>query len=95
MRYEMAASTQVEFPFHRGIARQRGRGFGGLAQVIGELEFFFFRVNISSQLQSVWVLTCWNLLCQKLEMLLVVEGISNCKECGKTNYAKTIGQWYH
>ena len=41
----MAASTQVEFPFHTGIARQRGRGFGGLAQVIGELKFFFFSLE--------------------------------------------------
>ena len=31
----MVASRQVEIPFYRGIVRQRGRGFGALAQVFG------------------------------------------------------------
>ena len=43
----MVASKQVEIPFYRGIGRQRGRGFGALAQVIGRL-----CVHITSQLQN-------------------------------------------
>ena len=31
----MVASRQVEIRFNRGIGRQRRRGFGALAQVIG------------------------------------------------------------
>ena len=31
----MVASRQVEIPFYRGAGRQRGRGLGALAQVIG------------------------------------------------------------
>ena len=31
----MVALRQVEIPYYRGIGRQRGRGFGALAQVIG------------------------------------------------------------
>ena len=31
----MVASRQVEIPFYRSVGRQRGRGFGALAQVIG------------------------------------------------------------
>ena len=31
----MVASRQVEIPFYRGVGRQRGRGFGALAQVFG------------------------------------------------------------
>ena len=31
----MIASRQVEIPYYRGVGRQRGRGFGALAQVIG------------------------------------------------------------
>ena len=31
----MVASRQIEIPFYRGVGRQRGRGFGALAQVIG------------------------------------------------------------
>ena len=44
----MVGSRQVEIPFYRGNGRQRGRGFGALGQVIGELQFQFC-VNISSQ----------------------------------------------
>ena len=31
----MVASRQVEITFYRGIGRQRGRGFGTLAQIFG------------------------------------------------------------
>ena len=31
----MVVSRQVEIPYYRGVGRQRGRGFGALAQVIG------------------------------------------------------------
>ena len=31
----MVASRQTEIPYYRGVGRQRGRGFGALAQVIG------------------------------------------------------------
>ena len=33
--YKMVASRQVEIPYYRAVGRQRGRGFGALAQVIG------------------------------------------------------------
>ena len=39
----MVASGQVEIPFYRGVGRQRGRGFGALAQVIGRMEIPFLR----------------------------------------------------
>ena len=35
----MVVSRQVEIPFIRGIGRQRERGFGALAQVIGRTAF--------------------------------------------------------
>ena len=31
----MVASRQVEIPYYRAVGRQRGRGVGALAQVIG------------------------------------------------------------
>ena len=31
----MVASRQVEIPYYTGVVRQRGRGFGALAQVYG------------------------------------------------------------
>ena len=71
----MVASRQVEIPVYIDTDRQRRRGFGALAQAIGKSAIPFC-VNISSQLQNAWVLICWNLLCQKLQRLLVVERIS-------------------
>ena len=39
----MVASRQVEIPFYRGVGRQRGRGLGALAQVIGRTAIPFLR----------------------------------------------------
>ena len=42
----MFASRQVEIPYHRGVGRQRGRGFGALSQVIGRTAIPFLRKYI-------------------------------------------------
>ena len=42
----MVASREVEIPYHRGVGRQRGRGFGALAQVIGRNAIPFVRNDI-------------------------------------------------
>ena len=39
----MVASRQVGIPFYRAVGRQRGRGFGALAQVIGRTAIHFLR----------------------------------------------------
>ena len=39
----MVASRQVEIPYYRGVGRQRGRGVGALAQVIGRTAIPFLR----------------------------------------------------
>ena len=39
----MVPSREVEFPYYKGVGRQRGRGFGALAQVIGRTAFPFLR----------------------------------------------------
>ena len=39
----MVASRQVEIPYNRGVGRQRGRGFGALAQGIGRTAVHFLR----------------------------------------------------
>ena len=39
----MIASRQVEIPYYRAVGRQRGRGFGALAQVIGRTAIPFLR----------------------------------------------------
>ena len=42
----MVASREVEIPFHRGVGRQRGRGFGSLAQVIWRNAILILRTYI-------------------------------------------------
>ena len=44
--YKMVASRQVEIPYYRVVGRQRGRGFGALAQVIARTAIPFLRKNI-------------------------------------------------
>ena len=39
----MIASRQVEIPYYRAVGRQRGRGFGALAQIIGRTAIPFVR----------------------------------------------------
>ena len=41
--YKMVASRQVEIPYYRRFGRQRGRGFGALAQVIEGTAISFLR----------------------------------------------------
>ena len=42
----MVASSQVEIPFYRSVGRQRGQGFGALAQVIGRTAIPFLGKGI-------------------------------------------------
>ena len=42
----MFASNTLELPYYRGIGRQRGRGFGALAQVVGRPAIPFLRKHI-------------------------------------------------
>ena len=39
----MVASRQVEIPYYRAVGRQRGRGFGALAQVLERTAIPFLR----------------------------------------------------
>ena len=45
--YRLVASRQIEIPFIGGIGRQRGRGFGALAQVFEKTEIPFLRQYIA------------------------------------------------
>ena len=44
----MVASRQVEITYYRAVGRQRGRGFGALAQVIGRTAVLFLRKYVVS-----------------------------------------------
>ena len=49
----MVASNTLELPYYKGIGRQRGRGFGALAQVIGRTAIPFLRKDIVSAARRV------------------------------------------
>ena len=49
----MVASRQVEIPYYRAVGRQRGRGFGALAQVIGRNAIPFLRTYIVPAVKRV------------------------------------------
>ena len=51
----MVASNTLELPYYRGIGRQRGRGFGALAQVIGRTALPFLRKYIVPAAKRVGV----------------------------------------
>ena len=71
----MVASRQVEIPYYRAVGRQRGRGFGALAQVIGRTAIPFLRKYFVPAAEHVDA-DLLDLLCQKSQRLLVVERIS-------------------
>ena len=72
----MVASRQVDIPFYRGIGRQRGRGFGALAHVIGRTAIPFLRNYIVPAAKCVGA----DLMeFAVLEFAEVVEGRTNFK----------------
>ena len=88
----MVASRQVEIPYYRGVGRQRERGFGAPAQVIGRTAIPFLRKYIVPAAKRV----CADLLEFAVpEIAEVVSGRKNfktaAKKSGKANSAKTIG----
>ena len=49
----MVASKQLEIPYSRGVERQRGRGFGALAQFIGRTAIPFLRKYVVPAARSI------------------------------------------
>ena len=83
----MVASRQVEIPFYRGIGRQRGRGFGALAQVTGRTAIPFLRKYIVPAAKRVGV----NLLeFAAPEIAEVVSGRKNFKTAAKSVRRQTL-----
>ena len=49
----MVASRQVDVPYYRGVGRQRGRGYGALAQVIGKTATPFLRKYVVPAVKQI------------------------------------------
>ena len=83
----MVASREVEIPHHRGVGRQRGRGFAALAQVIGKTAIPFVR--------KYFVLAAKRLGADLLEFAVpeiaeVVSGRKNFKTAAKSVGRQTL-----
>ena len=77
----MVASRQVEIPYYRAVGRQRGRGFGTLAQVIGRTAIPFLRKYIVPATKRVGA----DLMeLAVLEIAEVVSGRKNLKTTAKS-----------
>ena len=89
----MVASRQVEIPYYRAAGRQRGRGFGALAQVIGRTAFPFLRKYVVPAAKRVGA----DLLEFAVpEIAEVVSGRKNfkaaAKSVGKQTLRKQLGE---
>ena len=89
----MVASRQVEIPYYRAVGRQRGRGFGALAQVIGRTAIPFLRKYIVPAAKRVGA----DLLeFAAPEIAEVVSGRKNfkaaAKSVGKPTLKKQLGE---
>ena len=87
----MVASRQIEIPFYRGVGRQRGRGFGALAQVIRRTAIPFLRKYIVPAAKRVGA----DLLEIAVpELAEVVSGRKNIKTAAKSVGRQTLRkQW--
>ena len=89
----MVASRQVEIPYYRAVGRQRGRGFGALAQVIGRTAIPFLRKYVVPAAKRVGA----DLLEFAVpEIAEVVSGRKNfkaaAKSVGKQTLKKQLGE---
>ena len=84
-------SRQVKFPYYRAVRKQRGRGFGALAQVIGRTAIPFLRNNIAPAAKRVGA----DLLEFAVpEIAEVVSGRKNFKRAAKSVGKQTLRkQW--
>ena len=89
----MVASREVEIPYFRGVGRQRGRGFGALAQVIGRTAYPFLRKFIVPAAKRVGAELLEFAVPQIAE---VVSGRKNfktaAKNVGKQTLRKELGE---
>ena len=76
----MVASRQVEIPIYRGVGRQRGRGLGALAHVIGRTAIPFSRKYIVPATKRVGA----------PEIAEVVSGRKNFKTAAKSVGRQTL-----
>ena len=83
----MVASRQVEIPYYRAVGRQRGWGFGALAQVIGRTAVPFLRKYVVPAAKRIGA---YMLEFAVPEIAEVVSGRKNFKTAAKSVGKKTL-----
>ena len=81
----VAPQSSANFPIFRGHARQRGRGFGALAQTLGRTAIPFIKKYTNPAAKRIgadWRSCQWT---QKTQNI--------CKRCWNKNSSKTVGRW--
>ena len=88
----MVAQNSADFPIFRGHARQRGRGFGALAQTLGRTSIPFIKIYIAAAkgiAEDLFEIAA-------PEIGEVVSGRKKnqniCKRFGNKNSSETIGR---
>ena len=90
-RYKMVASRQVELPFYRGVGRQRGRGFGAIAQVIGRTAIPFSRKYIVPAKERVGADLLDFAVPENAEVVSGRKNFKTAVKSGNTYSEKTVG----
>ena len=90
----MVASRQVEIPYYRGVGRQRGRGFGALAQVIGRTANPFLRKYIVPAAKRVGADLLEFAVAEIAEVVIGRKKIKTAaKSVGRQTLRKQLGEW--
>ena len=90
----MVAQNSADFPIFRGHARQRGRGFGALAQTLGRTAIPFIKKYIVPAAKRIGA-DLFEIAAPEIgEIVSGRKKLENiCKRCENKNNSETIGRW--
>ena len=90
----MVAQKSADFPIFRGHARQRGRGFGALAQTLGRTAIPFIKKYIVPAAKRIGA-DLFEIAAPEIGEVVSgrIKTQNICKICGNKNSSETIGRW--
>ena len=88
----MVASRELELPYYRGVTRQRGRGFGALAQVIGRTAVPFVKKFIVPAARRVGADLLEYAVPEMAEVIIGKKKFKiGCNKCWQKDVEKQLG----
>ena len=85
-------SNSADFPIFGGHARQRGRGFGALAQFLERTAIPFMKKKLVPAVKRMGADLLKSMLQKLGKLLLDVENSKYLQKCGNKNRSETIGR---